>query len=883
MNSLLTLTITDRIYRNQYIEERHKQIIKFSMLIILFRVLDFLTSFLENLASNKKISSGNWTWLGCLFLSNIFLLLISLRFKKFRQFYAPLQVLIFVGSLGAFTSETISDIASQQKSIDYGFYVICTILLNMSWIFTTVTIMINLIGTLTFMMLHDNNFDASFLCHITLSSFFVICAIYYSEKLMKESFLRFKQNENLSQDLNKLLLNLPQPLLLLDENNQEAVFGNQELFKLLSIKQDQGAVEIQNRLSQKILEPYNYIVGLGDEEQNKDSNSQVLESTTTNTFQQKFDIYETIQNNQSDSYYSLDTTLLYVQGTSSLQRKNQRNLNSNQKIESLENDLQQGSFSQNPEVPIPQEQTSDTQSKDKIYKEIVSMKVQNLHFQHRDLKMVVFNRITSFVNNEKSKMENNFIEMITATISHDMLTPINSITGLIQTLEKFIPEQEGQKVLSVINNSSKILLFLVNDILDYFQIKHGLFKVKTLSNNIQNTVTEMIDMYQLFALEKKIVLKAEFDSSLPTHLYTDNQRIQQILNNLLQNALKFTTQGSVKILVSYNRIDELVNLKVVDTGVGIKPAEQQRLFKLFGKFDSQVVVNNKGIGLGLNICKKIVKECGGDIFLESSYTQGAQFCFSMKAEQVISDEMLDHHIQINQSLKINTLTNSNFQAISLKSEKIISCDVDLSMSSLDMEMLSPIKIANFKPYTTEPQFIPKALFPCKFDNLQDEIPTVCFCKNKSRILIVDDNIFNIITLQTILEKQFNLQVDKATNGQEAVDKVIERYNQNQSGTPLCSCNYSTTDSQIQKNDQEIYKVIFMDCNMPIMDGFESTKQIRKLQNIDQSDMKIIALTANTNQSLQDQCFESGMDQFLSKPLESHLLRQVLIDNSLYKN
>eukprot|EP00347_Sterkiella_histriomuscorum_P002976 403366078 len=761
--------------------------------------------------------------------------------------------------------------------------------------------MVNLIGAVVFMMFHDNIYDVSSIFQITFSSFLVICAIYYSEKLMKESYLQFKQNEKLNHDFSNLLLNLPQPLLLLDENNQEAVLANKELYKLLSINQDQGSVAISSRLSQKILEPYNYIEGLGDEEENSDSNisnANNLSESTVNS-QQKYDLYETIQNNQPDSYYSLDTTHLFEEDIPLQQRKNPRNLNFNQskKIDDLENKIQQkiGTSLLNPEQAYTKEQGSaqsqDSKCKNKIYKEIVYIKVQNLHFQHRDLKMIVLHRITSFVNYEKLKMDNNFIEMITATVSHDMRTPINSIQGLIQSLEKFIPQYEGQKVLSVIKNSSKILLYLVNDILDYFQIKHGIFKAKTLNSNIQNTVNELIDMFQLFAFEKKILLKAEFDRSLPLHLYTDNQRIQQVLINLLQNALKFTIQGSIKILVSYNKIDELINFKVIDTGVGVQPVDQKRLFKLFGKFDNQLVVNTKGIGLGLNICKKVVKECGGNIYLESSYKLGASFCFCMKAVQVKKDENFHDQKQIEQTSKLTTPTKSDYNGLSLVSKKLLSCEQeqdlqiissqnkeDLSVCSLDLTMLSPLKRTDFNPYIIETQCPHSALFlhESESENIQDQAPSTCDCKTKPRILIVDDNVFNLI-----LEMQFNLQVDKATNGLEGVEKVIERYKLTQSSTRQCSCNYNTTDSQCQKNSQEIYKVIFMDCNMPIMDGFEATKQIRKLQNIDQSDMKIIALTANTNQSLQDQCFESGMDQFLSKPLESHLLKEVLIDNGLY--
>ncbi|CDW72665.1 multi-sensor hybrid histidine kinase [Stylonychia lemnae] len=228
-------------------------------------------------------------------------------------------------------------------------------------------------------------------------------------------------------------------------------------------------------------------------------------------------------------------------------------------------------------------------------------------------------------------MENDFYEMITATVSHDMRTPINAIMGLIQSLDQFVTQNIGKRLLGIVNNSSKILLFLVNDILDFFQLKNGKFKIKLEKIEIRKPVLELIDMFLLVAKEKSIELKYEFDENLPKLLIVDQQRIKQILINLISNSLKFTLQGQIKIFVRYDQSQKLIWIRVSDTGVGVKVEDEIKLFKLFGKLESSQALNTKGIGLGLNICSKVVEACGGNIHLDTGYKNGASFEFSILA------------------------------------------------------------------------------------------------------------------------------------------------------------------------------------------------------------------------------------------------------------
>ena len=136
------------------------------------------------------------------------------------------------------------------------------------------------------------------------------------------------------------------------------------------------------------------------------------------------------------------------------------------------------------------------------------------------------------------------------------------------------------------------------------------------------------------------------------------------------------------------------------------------------------------------------------------------------------------------------------------------------------------------------------------------------------MLIVDDNIFNIITLETILDMQFKIKVDKAMNGADSLEKV--RCRQNENRIDCCTC---------EKNNHN-YKLIFMDCNMPIMDGFEASNEIRSISDIDHSELKIFALTANTNESFRLRCQQSGMDGLLTKPISAETIQNILLRQGL---
>eukprot|EP00347_Sterkiella_histriomuscorum_P007356 403349259 len=831
---------------------------------------------------------------------------------------------------------------------------------------TSIAIIINLVCVLLYIGLHYHVYDVGAISQIGFTTSFVIFAVYHSERLMKFNYLSLKYNERLNQDLKNLLLDFPKPIILLDEENKEVVLANKELYRLLSIEQGEDLKAIQQRIQEKILEPYNYIEGLGDSDQDikqHHHDHQSDRNIQSESTEQKFNLYETIQIQESqNTCYQIKTTTNFEndiphQNLTNIHDKDEddsliEHNNGNNVGEDIRIDDENGHDQQLPQnnanannylerdiqLSLSYEQYSQQNlpNQPELYSEIVNLKLQNMHFLNKELKLILFHRITGFVKYEKLKMENNFYEMITATVSHDMRTPINAITGLIEGMEQMINDAEGKKLIKVIKNSSKILLFLVNDILDFFQLKNGKFKSRLYKSDVKAAVNELIDMFELVATEKKVELKAEFAEDVQSLLLIDKQRLQQVLINLVSNSLKFTIEGHITIQVSYDAADHFINVKVVDTGVGVKSQDKEKLFKLFGKLDKTLSLNTKGIGLGLNICKKVVEACGGKIHLESNYQDGATFCFSMKAyidkKQVSLKDfelMSESNIKSSKaSLQSNRLLEADEIIEKDKIDKNENSDNHALHQSFQISIESSYERVNFSPYTTGelstlrspdiqgPQSLNLHQQNGHQNNQQVELPIIslprspsittqlssghihqaiqqqqpeiqqqqqqhaqqshqqqlsnCPCANRPQILIVDDNVFNIITLQTILEMQFNQRVEKATNGLEGIEKVKERQRQNQAQPCICG------------DQNENFKILFMDCNMPIMDGFEATRAIRKLPGIDQHELVIIALTANANKSFKNKCFQAGMDEFQTKPVTSDQLKSLLTQRGIYR-
>ncbi|TGE39074.1 response regulator [Desulfosporosinus fructosivorans] len=372
---------------------------------------------------------------------------------------------------------------------------------------------------------------------------------------------------------------------------------------------------------------------------------------------------------------------------------------------------------------------------------------------------------------EKAEAVNRAKSEFLANMSHEIRTPINGIVGMIDlTLLKVI-NQEQRENLEIAKACADSLLKIINDILDFSKIEAGKLVIEKIGFNMGDLLDSTIKTHSPLAMKKKLELKCDFSSSIPQTMQGDPNRLKQILNNLLNNALKFTEHGSVTLSVKELSImDEMVEVMfaICDSGIGISEQDQEKLFRNFSQVDGSITRKYGGTGLGLAISKQLVQMMGGTITVESQKGKGSTFSFSLKF---------------------------------LLSEK-------LSYPTQD----------TFTPnHTTKPL----------------------------RILIVEDDKVNLMVLTLMLKEKGHF-IESASNGFEA----------------------------LSLHEKNVYDVIFMDIQMPIMDGIEATAKIREREG-ERRHTPIIALTAYALVGDREKFLSYGLDEYIPKPIKMSELSQLL--------